>query len=333
VAIKMQGPHNWRLAQRYDVRGYPTLVFNSPDGTQVARHEGYVDETGFLDFGNYTVYDKSTLQLARERRDAEPENPDLRVVYARKLAVARDYRGAMQELLWCWDDAGVRTPYLLGEMQRLGQRYPLAIQELRKRARVAEAAILGEEGTVQQARELALLNEYAGDVALTLATWSRLREEQKDPALADALFDSVFIHLVEQKRYADVIDGAGDVMARVNHLIQDYGVTAMTLTGDGDPDEELLGYLREDVVKSGARYYEAALGAGREDLARQIADRLTEFAPTGLTWTFLVERAAQLEAWDTARALHDAGMQKLPADQQFSLRRAGKKLPAAEGSH
>jgi thiol-disulfide isomerase/thioredoxin len=333
VPIKVQAEREFSISQGYDVHQYPTLLFLQPDGKEIRRHIGYIEPQDFLDMANKALYGKSTVERAKEACDAHPDDPTLRQRYGEKLAQARRYPQALEAYLWCFDEgaqhnpafAGVRTTYLLSDLERLARVYPPAGAALKERAKQAEDKLLAGQGTVETAHELAALCEHAGTPGRTVEVWDQMRAAGVDPKLAEAMFDAVFDALMEQRRYADVVASAGDVPQRVDALVQRYGTTT---AGMGDtPDEELVAFLREQVVHDGARYYEALVGAGRTDVAQQVVDKLLAFQESGQTYTALVEAAARAEAWDAARALARRGLSELPRGQQFLLKRAAEKLP------
>jgi thiol:disulfide interchange protein DsbD len=48
VALKIDAEGETKLANKYNVRGYPTIVFLNPDGSEVYRIGGYKDANDFL---------------------------------------------------------------------------------------------------------------------------------------------------------------------------------------------------------------------------------------------------------------------------------------------
>lgn len=334
VAIKVDAEVNFSQKQRYDVHAFPTMVFVRPDGTKIDMHVGYLDPVDFIDMGNKTLFGKSTIELAKQAADAEPDVPMLRKVYADKLAQRFRYKEALDAYLWCLDEGVARSPgfasyrdsFLLTDIARVGQRFPAANKALRERAAAAEADVLAGRGTVETARHLAALNRVSGGGADTYRVWNAIRDDANlDDALADVMFDDVFDVLLAERRYDDIAASVGDVFARIDERIQRYWMSSQSM-GE-DVDEELATILREAVVKDGARYFEATLGAGQAEAAQRVAAKLIEFQRTGRTYAALIAAAARAGDVATAQALGEQGLAELSRGQHSSIKRALRKLP------
>jgi thioredoxin-related protein len=334
IAIKINGEVEFSTKQRYDVHKFPTVVFIRADGSKIDMHVGYVPAFDFMDVANKTLFGKTTIELAKDAADAQPNDPMVRKTYADKLAQRFQYPLALTEYLWCLDEgvqhnrafASYRDSFLFWDIARFGKKYPAAIDALKERAKTAEAELLGGSGTVEGARHLTLLNEAAGMGADTYRVWSQIQESADlDNALADEMFDAVFKVLIAERRYAEIAAGVGDVFKRIDQRIQRYWMNSQSM-GEG-VDEELTAILREQVVKDGAQYYEAMLGAGQAETAAQIATKLLEFQESGQTFAALIASAVRAEDLETARALGERGLAELSRSQQSSIKRALRKLP------
>src|ERR1700687_2348099 len=148
---------------------------------------------------------------------------------ARELAGVGDYERALVEYFWCLDHgvehqpsfAAVRISFLLGDIYALGDRYPPAIQGLRERRNTLSNAVFSGAGTEQEILLFAALNRELGEDRKTLEAYEHLRE--RAPRVGDsvgALLPYVVDLLLERRRYADVLQAAGDVDAMIDHLIR-----------------------------------------------------------------------------------------------------------------
>lgn len=332
IAIKVNAEVYFSQKQRYDVHAYPTMVFVRPDGTKIDMHVGYLDAVDFIDMGNKTLFGKSTIEIAKEALDANPNDPMLHKVYADKLLQRFRLNDALREYLWCLDEgvthnpgfASYRESFLLSEIADLGERMPAAKQALRERAATAEAELLAGSGDADLARHLAALNRATGHGAETYRVWNEIQERGLDAGLADAMFDDVFDALLKEKRYQDIAKGVGDVFERIDTRVQTYWMNSQAM-GEG-VDEELVTILKEAVVKDGARYYEVLVGTGQNDVAEKVAAKLLEFQETGRTYAALIASAARAGDVELAKQLGETGMQKLSRGQHTSIKRALRKL-------
>lgn len=48
IAVKIDGDQSPQLAEKFKVKGFPTLIILSPDGREIARRSGYVEPDAFL---------------------------------------------------------------------------------------------------------------------------------------------------------------------------------------------------------------------------------------------------------------------------------------------
>jgi hypothetical protein len=170
---------------------------------------------------------------------------------------ARDDAGALAEFLWCFDTGmkrspsyfGVRLSFLLGEIQRLGQGYPPALEALRQRRDDAEKAL---ESSVEAIPDYVSLNRVLKEEARSLATLDLF--PPASPArthLAKWLFDP----LLEARRYTEAADAFSVNLFRTrfeNHPVP--------------PGHEAEG--RRYLTRLAARAIEAWAGAGRVDDAQ-----------------------------------------------------------------
>jgi thiol-disulfide isomerase/thioredoxin len=74
------------LARRYRVRGYPTLLFVDAAGEEIDRIVGYEPLEEFNEHVQRILRGEDTIADVRKRRAAAPDDPELNLEYAGKLA-------------------------------------------------------------------------------------------------------------------------------------------------------------------------------------------------------------------------------------------------------
>src|ERR1043165_4916001 len=150
VALKMDAEKELELAKKYNITGYPTILFLKPDGQELGRITAYRKPAEFLSEANDTLAGKDSVARAKEKLAGHENDPSMRQQHAQALAETGKYEEALAEYLWCFDHGneatngaytGVRLSFLLGAIARLGKQYPPAIQALESRRAKADAAL------------------------------------------------------------------------------------------------------------------------------------------------------------------------------------------------
>jgi len=176
------------------------------------------------------------------------------------------------------------------------------------------------------------LNRTLGDQRRNLAVYDKLREEKRlDEAVKDRLIREIAPLLVEAKRYADLVEDAGDVEEWVHREI---GFVKSTPLPTKDKDPEMVKmmeasqamYAFSKATELGL-WYEALLGAGKLESAAKVAGEIVEFVPKAGIYAALIDNAVRAGAPDAARALVERGRKELPEDEKKSLERAAKRIP------
>jgi len=336
-----------KLADRFEVKAYPTIVFVKLDGTKLDAIVGYKDPKEFLELAKDTLAGRTSVVRAEEKLAAtkaglagSENDPMKRQSFAKELADAGKYEEALAEYLWCFDHGaeaspayiGVRGSFLLGNIQRLGKEYPPALRALQERRDKAEAAVLAGTDLRRNAPDMTALNRTLGDQRRNLAVYDKLREEKRlDEAVKDRLIREIAPLLVEAKRYADLVEDAGDVEEWVHREI---GFVKSTPLPTKDKDPEMVKmmeasqamYAFSKATELGL-WYEALLGAGKLESAAKVAGEIVEFVPKAGIYAALIDNAVRAGAPDAARALVERGRKELPEDEKKSLERAAKRIP------
>jgi hypothetical protein len=123
------------------------------------------------------------------------------------------------------------------------------------------------------------------------------------------LFDSVFGLLIERKRYADVIAGAGDITARLDGVFRIYRAMIMT----PQKDDELRAYAKKSTAEKCAGYYEALVGAGNLADAHAVRDRVLAWDRSADVYSVLVAHAARAGGHAEVEAMLALAKRGLPA--------------------
>ena len=333
VALKIDAEKEPKLASRYRVNAYPSMVFVAPDGKEKGRIIGYRDAQRFLKEANDALKGISLLEGLRKQLAADANNPRLRSQLGNELARLGRYKEALVEYLWCFDHgveyqrgyAGVRTSFLLGDITRLGRAYPPALAELRKRRDRARDALLSNQNVSDSASDFAAINHNLGEDDRTLAFYDTLDPADETPRSArQAMFRKVLDLLLKSKRYEDVLAGVGDIDDAVGRRMETYRLAVARFKGD---DRTLAQSLKRSAVKNAGKYYEALLGVNREEEAQRLARRLIDFDKSGATYATLIRHAGRAGAADTARTMAKTGKESLRPDQHKEVDDAVGQLP------
>jgi thiol-disulfide isomerase/thioredoxin len=342
VALKIDAEKEAKLADRFDVHAYPTIVFVKADGTKIDAIVGFKPPPEFLELAKGLLGGKSPVPAAKDPQAGSDGDPAKRHAHAVELARAGQNEEALAEYLWCFDHgqesiafAGIRLAILPGEIKALGRDYPAAIKALEERRDKAEAAVLAGTAAEQNAADMAALNRELGTRERNLAVYDRLKKENRlDPAVKLRLVRDVAPLLVDARRYAELVADAGDIEERVRQEID--GVRS-TPPPPAPPDEASAKALaRSQAMYASKRasdlglWYEALLGTGQTNAAGKVLDRILAFAPTGTAYAALVDRALHAENPDAARAIVERGRASLTGNEKAIVEAAARKLPASK---
>ncbi|HWL91970.1 MAG TPA: thioredoxin family protein [Phycisphaerae bacterium] len=152
IGLKMDAEKLRDLAKQYRISAYPTIILLKPDGAELDRLVGYRDAKTFL--SDVTAAQSGSDSLSRARRAAErtPTDWKARSTFGDALRQKGQYKEALREYLWCWDEGekhnpsygGVRVSFLLGSIADLGREYPPALEALRKRRDACEKKVISD---------------------------------------------------------------------------------------------------------------------------------------------------------------------------------------------
>lgn len=223
-----------------------------------------------------------------------------RQMAARRLAESGDYIGALELLMWCFDDgvkqdpsyAAVRNSFLIREIAELGRKHPPALEALQARRSAAETRLRQGGGTVDDVTTFASINRQLQLDDATLAVYDELLLASKDSELIRLMARLSFEPLLAARRYRDIALGQPDLLPAG---LRQFDVYQQSAPPPGQFEGEAaaafsqirMRTLRESVGK----YYEALVALGQHDDARTLAEKLLDVDPSVETHVALARHA------------------------------------------
>jgi thioredoxin-related protein len=345
VPLKIDAEKEGKLAERFDVHAYPTIVFVKADGTKIDAIVGFKKPDEFLSLAKGALAGRTSAVLTQENLErlkaglvGRENDPQARQEYADKLAEAKHYQEALTEYLWCFDTgmkspywAGVRVSFLLSDITKLGESYPPAIKALEERRDAAEAKIASTSESEQDTVDAIAINRELNQTERNLALYDRMRAVKPLPSRVRAVLSREILPLlVDRRRYVEAIALFDKPEGYVTGLIQMFRSTPRFDPPDDaarNAMDQARRSMQRTVVSECAGVYEAALGASKQEIAGRIADELVAFAPTGGTYSILIESAVRADAPSVARTLVERGLASLPEAERAEVSQAAKSIP------
>jgi len=341
VALKLDAEKHTELADRFDVDAYPTIMLLKPDGTQIDRLVGFKEPKEFLSAATDALAGKDSLARAREklahaREKLVGHEKDLlaRSDFADELAEAGQHEEALKEYLWCFDEGasslvykGVRLSFLLMDIKKLGRRYPPAIKALEDRRDAAEERFRKDPKSSDSLTEAVALNRSLEKPERSLAFYDELRGTGPIPGVARLmLFEEISELLYRGGRFEDMVGLLDKPPKYVEGKIKTCALP--TIVGAGGSEDEMeamesaYSFMKQRVVESGTRLFEALLASKRGIEADAITTSLIEFDKTGKTIAALIEAAERQADVERATALGQRGLKELPEKEHRAVQRA-----------
>lgn len=110
VALKINAEVEVKLAKRFGIAGYPSLVFINNDGTLRENLMGYRDANTFLKDAANVLEGKTELLKLADAHAADPTNKKTFYTYVHKLCEAKNYKKAFELIKPVLDDLANREP-------------------------------------------------------------------------------------------------------------------------------------------------------------------------------------------------------------------------------
>lgn len=313
VPVKLDAEKNDELAARLRIHTTPTTLFVNESGREIDRITGYVDGRAFLEETKAIFGGRDPLERARKRYEADTNDPHRRIDLAFALEDRSDFNGALEHLLWCWDNGVARDPsfaekrrtFLLKQIMRLGRLHPKAADALAERARAAYDKVVTCTAPESDLLDFLLLNHELQQDDRTLAAYDAL-----DPgsdgcaALRERLGPLVIDPLIDARRYTEAVARLGDPKDQLNRMVAEFRAESERLQRDHKSEAFVAIDTNKRALRiRAARIYEALIGAKKYDEGGAYAKLVLAFDPGGATNCALILAALRVEAHGEAQAL------------------------------
>lgn len=329
IAIKIDADQDARTKSLYEVDLYPSLVFTTPDGLELGRFKGFLSPEKFLGSARMLVAaSQDGSALALRATSTEQLVPRTRLDYANYLAGNKRYREAATHYLWCFDEGAkhdsnfgpTKRGEVLDNLLLLSRTWIRGKRELRSRRDATMQNVLSEEGTPENARDLAALDAILESKSDTLATYIRLTETKTEAGLAKArvLLDSIFDQLIGPKRYSDIMACAPDFSTNLDVKLRRFDQLNAEFKGV-ERATSMLAWERSAIVNRATLYFEVRLASEQPELAEALGERLVKLDTTARTFLALARRAKRTGDRETALAWANRGLASVPEEQTASL--------------
>ena len=329
VCLKVDAEKNVKLATKYKVDAYPTILFLRPDGSEIDRIVGYLDPKEFLSSAKDALAGKDALSRAKEKLAGSNANdPQKRMEYARALQGKERFSEALAEYLWCFDIgmqktpgySGVRLSFLLSDIAELGNKYPPATAALKARRDKARHALDKEPLNVEDAYEFIALNRVLDDAELSVKVY--LEKSEKSPDFASEVFSSISSTLIAYRRYDDFVKFGGNLVEKIGEDFaqhRQYGRTPL--------DKELENTLKEIEVEKAGNSFEAYCGVKNEAGAMKILSLILAFDKSKHTFEALVESSKRAKNSEMAAKVLQIAEKNLKPDEYLKLKKSASSTP------
>jgi thiol-disulfide isomerase/thioredoxin len=280
VALKIDAEKESTLAEKYDVKAYPTVLILKADGTIVDRLVGYRPPETFISDFNAALAGKTSLIRARdEASSGDGVDPMKREKLGSELARSGRNEEALKEFLWCYDEGlkhdssfvGVRNSFLVSYIAQLGKHYPPAVEALKTRRDAAKQVLSATPADRDAASDFASLNHVLDEDQTTLAYFDELPANSPTRLMIGY---HIFDLLLEAKRYSEAAQ------------VRPYGRFVRTFEAERarfkQMDHAKLppgagDSLREFAIESASKEIEALAGAGKQDEVRELLEKVLDF--------------------------------------------------------
>jgi thioredoxin-related protein len=334
VAIRVDLQAATELAEKYRVDSAPTLLFVDELGLEVDRYVGYLDPSRFVSQARGTLEGKDAVFRAKARIDAGEKDPRVRFELAELLIDRGRHADALEQLLVCFDRGeaddptfkDIRSARVLTRIQRLGQVFPTALDELARRANAAAKRVLEKGARLEDVDEAILIEGKLGNVDRLRQLYDALRGKPEGLDARKRLGPHVVVVLLADRRYAEALECLGSPLETLRARIAAHN----DIVDHGIPEggAETFERYRRDIVAWGTEAYEIALGAGKPELAEVLAAEILAFESKVGTYVQLVKHAVRAGFPEVAAEIGRQGLdaQLSPADK-IRLREAMSGMP------
>ncbi len=295
IAIRIDAEKKTKLASRYHIEAYPTILVVKPDGTEMDRLIGYRDAAKFTADFNAVLKGRSAAVRAAETAELSDTNsPHVRMNHA--FVLTNDTE-ALKEFSWCYDhgpevDPSFRSLRLavISGIEQLAARNHTAREALISRRNAGLANFDAAPGDEKTATEIVFLNNALGQPEKNLALFDRF---SAGSAAQDGIRVLILDQLIKAKRYSDVLGGSyANAPAAFAQRIVMYNDMVSSLGKSKVRDDFVRGY-RSQAVQFGANLFEALAALKKNDAARQLAGDVLKFDASPETHQILADAATR----------------------------------------
>ena len=295
ISLKIDAEKNIALSNRYSITGYPTILLVKPDGSVLDRIVGYQTPDQFvLSFRSalkgITALDRARFAVSESNKGNLESQVLARYNLAKLLAEKGQYENALREYLWLYDEgmkrspgySGVRSSYLLQDINRLGQRHPSALEQLLLRRNTARSMYLAAPEDYSLAMDLTSLNKTLKDNQASVEIFDLLPPGSPGQmVLGLAIWDE----LIARKRYTDAskVRLLKDILGKIENMEENVQ--------KGQPAtpeiEKMIHAVWLELAVSGVEVF---VGVGQLDDARVLVKKALSIDPSTGTKTLINTR-------------------------------------------
>lgn len=325
IPLKLDAEIETQLADRYAVRGYPTVIFIDADGEEIERLIGFLPPQDFLEQAGLILDAGSTDELiARRKEIADESGAPARLEFVKLLMRHNRDAEAFDELVWCYDVGmgegsvfrGSRNSRVLAEFSRLAERYAPAREDLDRRAVELLRKAARNQADERELHDLSALNAAIDREGRTLELIDLIEQRDPESPALETLYRANFSTLLAEKRYHAL---AARYPPRDELLATQQRWNRAERMISSQPNDKRDERRRDEArreIGSLASAYEIALGIDDQKLADALEQRILELAPkdwyTSHTLAGAIHRARG--ATDAALASSEAALRRLAFD-------------------
>jgi thiol-disulfide isomerase/thioredoxin len=289
ISLKVDAERDLKLADKFKVEFYPTLVFLNAKGEVIDTLFGYISPKEFRNAAKDLHKGITALTRSAQALKADPDNPRLRLDHADALIRKNRFAEALTAYLWCLDHgvgedptfAKERDTRVIDGLLLLSEGHEPARDEMLRRRDAAEQRLLADKPKPSDAALFAGVSMFAMEQQRVMRVYDAAAARGVRSATAQALFKHAFPALLQAKRYGDIVK-AEDPQARVAEVLRDGRAELAKLDGDqtGSGDTERKMVIARTVARA-AQWFQVLLGLGRQDAAGEVARQVLAFDSSG----------------------------------------------------
>ncbi len=305
VPIRLTEKDNLELTRQMNVGQFPSCVYLRPDASEVTRLIGFFEPEDFVTQSEAKLTGRVGGVVPRPVME-KSNDPYAWLAYGNSLMDDQNLPvQALDAYIWCLDNGELHVPgfraryldYLLERISEMRKSNRMAASAMTlRRDRLADSILKGE-ATQESVHEFLRFSYWLRDQETRTRIFDGLRDgNEAQLALRQQLFEGMLQHLVDNRRYEDVVACGGDILGKLR--------TGFEALGEDET-------RRADLVNEAACYYEALLDQGRGGDAKEIETMVLTASPTGRSYALLMDSALRLNLYGLVRRLAEEGKEKV----------------------